>query len=70
MKEPKFHYESKVVVKNLNSIKAKHLEGFIGKQGKIISWIRINDETIKYKLKFDNDQQHYFYEDEIYEISN
>ena len=69
MKYLKFSYDTKVIVNHIrNPERVDHLSKFIGLQGEIISWIRLNEKTTKYKLRFNDNQQHYFYEEELKEI--
>ena len=70
MKEIKFSYDTKVKIENINDLeRASHLKSFIGQTGEIISWIRMDSETTKYKVIFDQEnEQHYFFEDELIEV--
>ena len=69
MKELKFSYDSKVQVVGINNPdRVEHLNAFIGLTGEIISYIRMNSEITKYKVLFDDNEQHYFFEDELIEV--
>lgn len=50
-----------------DELRAKHLSGFIGKTGMIISWILY--DGFRYKVRFNNQETHYFLEEEI-ELEN
>lgn len=58
------------VVEIKDKEKAKHLVEFIGRTGEIVNRLSINKDLRKYKLRFDdNGQTFYFREDELVKIS-
>lgn len=66
MKDLKFSYNSILTIqKIINPERAEHLSKFIGESGEMISWIKMNERVTKYKIRFQNGEQHYFFEEEL-----